>query len=231
MRAVGDRIGVPAATVSQVEKGERAVKEPKIATWAAALDVEEADLRELWLLSQGLIDVEGAAPVFYETRPAPLFAEPLGEDVVPTVDGGPDLEPIYRVADRIRRVLRRLLPDVNIWIGSLEFEPTYIIEADEGTITPEQQDEDADAANAFLPLPLIEFGWSPTGGRPQGSDTRWDAIRVPLLQEFTAHARRRSHSVKPADLESLVRKLSGPERERVRGYVEAILEERAHAER
>ena len=36
--------------------------------------------------------------------------------------------------------------------------------------------------------------------------------------------------MKPAELENLIRKLSGSERERVRGYVEAILEQRAHAE-
>lgn len=41
-----------------------------------------------------------------------------------------------------------------------------------------------------------------------------------------ASMRRRGRSVKAVDLEDLVRDLSGPERERVRGYIEAIIEQR-----
>ena len=230
MRDIGDKIGAPAATVSQVEKGERALKEPKIAAWAAALRVDEADLHELWLLSQGLIPAGAGGPVFYSNRPMPLFEDPLRDGLVPALEEGLDLEPIYRVAERIVAALRRLLPDVSIWVSAQQFEPAYVLEAEMGTITPAQEDEDRDAAKAFLPLPLIEFEWSPTGGRPHRSNSKWDAIRVPLLQEFSPIVRKRSSSVKPAELENLIRKLSGSERERVRGYVEAILEQRAHAE-
>ena len=160
----------------------------------------------------------------------PLFEDPLRDGLVPALEEGLDLEPIYRVAERIVAVLRRLLPDVSIWADVQQFEPAYVLEAEMGTITPAQEDEDRDAAKAFLPLPLIEFEWSPTGGRPHRSNSKWDAIRVPLLQEFSPIVRRRSSSVKPAELENLIRKLSGSERERVRGYVEAILEQRAQAE-
>jgi hypothetical protein len=39
--------------------------------------------------------------------------------------------------------------------------------------------------------------------------------------------RRRSSSVKAADLEDVIRGLSGPERERVRGYIDAVIEQRS----
>lgn len=48
MRQLGAKIGVPAATVSQVEKGERALKEPKIALWAKGLGIKEKILRDEW---------------------------------------------------------------------------------------------------------------------------------------------------------------------------------------
>lgn len=48
MREVARRIGAPAATVSQCEKGQRAVKEPKLDLWAKALGVDKKWLREQW---------------------------------------------------------------------------------------------------------------------------------------------------------------------------------------
>lgn len=48
MRKVGTRIGAPASTVSQVEHGERALKEPKIPEWAKALEISEACFRHEW---------------------------------------------------------------------------------------------------------------------------------------------------------------------------------------
>lgn len=47
-RQVGERIGAPAATVSQIEKGQRALKEPKLSIWASALEVNEDYLRKMW---------------------------------------------------------------------------------------------------------------------------------------------------------------------------------------
>lgn len=224
MRGVGDKLGAPAATVSQVEKGQRALKEPKIAMWAAALEVSKADLRELWFLSQGLIRVGPSRFVFYSDWAG---AEPVRDGLVPSLPDGPDLEPIYRLAERIADVLRRLLPDARIDVSKDEFEPPFIDEIYAGRITAAQQDENEEVANAFLPLPLIEFRWSSTPGRREPSDEKWDAVRVPLLQELTPIVRRRSSSVKAVELEDLMRELSGPERERVRGYIEAIVEQRA----
>lgn len=54
MREVGRRLGVPAATVSQSEKGQRAVKEHNLHRWAAALEIEEAFLRKMWVRTQEL---------------------------------------------------------------------------------------------------------------------------------------------------------------------------------
>ena len=53
---------------------------------------------------------------------------------------------------------------------------------------------------------------------------------MPLLQELTPIVRRRGKSVRAVDLEDLLRELSGPERERVRGYIDAIVEHRADPE-
>jgi hypothetical protein len=51
-------------------------------------------------------------------------------------------------------------------------------------------------------------------------------VHVPRLERQEPVARRRGKSVKAVELEDLVRSLTGPERERVRGYVEAIVEQR-----
>ena len=151
MRDIGDKIGAPAATVSQVEKGERALKEPKIAAWATALRVDEADLHGLWLLSQGLIPAGAGGPVFYGNRPMSLFEDPLRDGLVPALEEGPDLEPIYRVAERIVAVLRRLLPDVSIWVRAQQFEAAYVLDAEMGTITPAQEDETEMQRRPFSP--------------------------------------------------------------------------------
>jgi hypothetical protein len=227
MRQIGDQIGAPAATVSQVESGQRALKEPKIPAWAAGLEVPEADLRELWLLSQGLVPVSGGKPVFYSDRPGCLGTEPLTKGLVPALPEGPDLEPIYRLADRMVTLVRPLLRDASIYLGAEEFEPKYVLEAAEAIITPEQEDEDADAAMGFLPLPLIEIRWSPTLGDRNPSTQKRDFLRVPQLHKPEPIVRRRGSSLKTAELEDLIRNLSGPERERVRGYIDALIEQRA----
>jgi hypothetical protein len=231
MRQVGDKIGAPAATVSQVEKGQRALKEPKIPAWAAALEVSGADLHELWVLSQGRIPVGPDRLVFYGDLPEALGAEPLRPVILTTLGDRPDLEPIYRLAERIAAVLRRLLPHARLQVDPDRFEPIYIDETGLGlTLTPAEQDENAEADDAFDPLPFIECFWEGTPGRRQQLEMKRDRVRVPLLQELTPIVRRRGKSVKAVELEDLIRDLSGQERERVRGYVEAIVEQRAEPE-
>lgn len=230
MRQLGDRIGVRAATVSQIEKGQRALKEPKIAPWAAALEVSESDLHALWLLSQGQIQV-GDRLVFYSDQPDVLGAEPLEEPVVAVLQEKPDHEPIYRLAERITVVMRRLLPSAGLRVRpDDDFEPPFIVEPGAGPLTAAQQEENEKWAETF-PLPCIERS---RGGGPE-RERRFEfeegeRVRVPLLQEPTPIVRRRAKSVKAVDLEDLIRELSGQERERVRGYIDAIVEQRADPE-
>ena len=49
MQYVSRQMGVAAAHVSQCEKAQRAVKEPKIEDWARALEVDMSFLRKRWL--------------------------------------------------------------------------------------------------------------------------------------------------------------------------------------
>lgn len=227
MRQVGDRIGVRAATVSQIEKGQRALKEPKIPAWAEALEVSEVDLHELWMLSQGHVQVDGQL-VFYADRPDAIGAEPQDETIVRTLEERPDLRPIYLLAQRMATVLDRLLPAAGIRIRpDDDCEPPHIGEPGGPPLTGLQEDENAEWASTF-PLPFIE---RTRGGAPF-SERRFEyedgeLVRVPLLQEQTPIVRRRGKSMGTADLEELFHELTGPERERVRGYIDAIIDQRA----
>ncbi|MFI6263466.1 hypothetical protein [Micromonospora sp. NPDC051006] len=222
MRQVAEKIGAPVATVSQTEKGQRALKEPKIGVWAAALKVGEAELHELWVLSQGLVPA-GDRLVFYADPSNPLAAAFLGAETLRALRERPDLEPIYRLAERIADVLGRLLP-----YGKFQVEPDDIGRFKEergltGRALANEAEEYAAVIAAFVPIPFINYyedGWS---GPSYG-------VGVPLLEKPTRVVRRRGKSVNTVELEDLIRDLSGPERERVRGYVEAIVEQRAHSE-
>ena len=228
MRELGEKINAPAATVSQVEKGQRALKKPKIALWAAALEVNEADLSELWELSQGWIPVGPGSHVFYTARPDELGTEPLRDALVPTLRERPGLESIYRLAERIAAVLRRLLPDVSVQVDPDQFEPPHVDKMAAGlTLTAAEEGENAEAAETFVPLPLIECYRDGNPGRREPSEMKRHRVGVPLLRELTTVVQRRRKSVKAVELEDLIRELSGLERERVRGYIEAIVEQRA----
>lgn len=227
MRQIGDKIGAPAATVSQVEKGQRALKAPKIAVWSRALGIGESDLLELWRLSQGEVLV-GDRLTFYTDAGKGLGTGALSVGIAEQLEKRPDLEPIYRLAEWIAAVLRKVLPNTSIQVEPLDFEPLYIDDAATGlTLTAAKQDEQADHAAAFVPTPVIECYWDDTRGqgRPSEINARFHVL-VPVLQQLTPIVRRRGKSVNTVELEDLIRSLSGPERERVRGYVEAIVEQR-----
>src|SRR4051794_31251862 len=156
MRQVGERIGVPAAaaTVSQIEKGERALKEPKIADWAKALKVREADLLELWQLSQGEILVDGRR-AFYTDASEALGNQPFGADIDKVLRERPDLERNYRLAARRVAVLRRLVPH-----ALLEVEPDdlgrFYEERWEAKRAFSDEAEEYEAVRAaFVPFPWI----------------------------------------------------------------------------
>ncbi len=227
MRQVGDRLGAPAATVSQVEKGQRALKAPKIAAWSKALSVSERDLLQLWRLSQGEVLV-GDRLTFYSDAGVRVSTGEPSPSVGEELEKRSDLEPIYWLAASIAAVLRRMLPHGDIEVEPLDFEPLHIDDQSAGsTLTAAQQDEQADHEAAFDPLPVIQCFWDDTRGHipPSGINARFQVL-LPLLQKPGPIVRRRGKSVNTMDLEDLIRSLSGSERQRVRGYVEAIVEER-----
>jgi transcriptional regulator with XRE-family HTH domain len=225
MRQFGEKIGAPAATVSQVEKGQRALKEPKIAVWSKALDIKESDLLELWRLSQGEVLVDDRRK-FYTDGGEGLRTEMMSADIVEVLNERPDLEPIYRLAELIATVLKKVLPYASVQVEPAEFEPLHIDKTAAGLmLTGAEADAQIEHAAAFVRLPFIECYWDNTPGARQLSER--DRVLVPLLQEPTPIVRRRGRSVNSVELEDLIRDLSGPERERVRGYVEAIVEQRS----
>jgi transcriptional regulator with XRE-family HTH domain len=143
MRQISEIVGGFASTVSQIEKGQRALKEPKIKVWADALEVSEYNLRELWFLSQGLIRTFDGERIFYTHHDA--------------------------LVTRITMTMDRLVP----------------------------------------------------GGMNQ--------ILVPKIEKPTPIKRQRNRSkpLRKKELEKLIYALSGSERTRVQGYIEAIIENRA----
>ncbi|MCB1256757.1 MAG: helix-turn-helix transcriptional regulator [Microthrixaceae bacterium] len=226
MRQVGDRIGVRAATISQIEKGQRALKEPKIAMWADALDVSEVDLRELWMLSQGQIQL-GDRRVFYTEQPDALDAEPLNDSIEYALEQRPDLRPLYLLAQRIATVLDRLVPEAGIRIRPDDHdEPPHVSEPGDAALTEAQKEENVEWADTY-PLPVIE---RTRGGTPL-NERRFEyeegeLVRVPPLRKQAAIVRRRGKSMGAPELVDLFHELTGPERERVRGYIDAIIDQR-----
>lgn len=224
MRLCGQKISAPAATVSQIEKGQRALKQPKIPAWSKALDIHENDLLELWWLSQGEVLV-GDRRKFYTEAGEALGKDMLDANIVKVLRERPDLEPIYRLAELITTVLKKVLPTSWLHVDTSEFEPLHIDKMYAHlALTEAEGDEQDEHAAAFVPLPIIECYWDTAGGRDPSD--RFPVL-VPLLQKPTPIARPRGRSVKSAELEDLLRDLSGHERERVRGYIEAIVEQRS----
>ena len=224
MRQVGERIGAPAATVSQIEKGQRALKEPKIPAWAEALDVNDADLHELWMLCQGHVQ-SGDQLVFYTNQPDTLGARPPDGVNALLLEERPELRPIYLLAQRIATVLHRLLPQSGIRIRPDDHdEPPHVGEPGDAPLTGSQEDENAEWASTY-PLPVIERtrGGTPVSQR-RSEYEEGELVRVPLLRKQTAIVRRRGKSVGAAELVDLCHGLTGPERERVRGYIDAIID-------
>jgi transcriptional regulator with XRE-family HTH domain len=223
MRQVGERIGVPAAaaTVSQIEKGERALKEPKIADWAKALNVREADLLELWQLSQGEIVIDGRR-VFYTEASEALGNQPFCADIDNVLRERPDLERTYRLAARIAAVLRRLVPHVMFEVEPDDLGSFYDERWETTRVFRDEAEEYEAVRAAFVPLPWIRCYSREVSGPMYG-------VGVPVLTRLTPVTRRRGKSIEVVQLDDLIRALTGPERERVRGYVDAIVEQRVDA--
>lgn len=229
MRRIGERLGAPAATVSQIEKGQRALKEPRIAAWAYALEVDEDDLRELWQLSQGQVRHDGRL-TFYRDHPDALGSESLDDLVIQWLQtrADPDLEALYRLAGRIAAVLRRMLPP-----GA---RPRVVLDDSDPPFPEEEGAGEASESEvianeqwrAMVDLPLILCFRVDVSERHRRSEfVEGELVRVPLVKKLVPVVRRRVRSVDAAALEGLIGGLSGPERERVRGYIDAIIEQRS----
>lgn len=143
MRQMSPVISASAATVSQVEKGLRALKEPKLQAWAVALGVKQNHLIELWELCQGYV------------RSGPSWFQYFYED----------LSVLHR---RIELLMEEMVAKET-------------------------------------PIPSFD---------------------VSDIAPLKPIKRKRGVSLKTKQLEDLIKSLSGPERARVQGYIEAIIENR-----
>jgi len=220
MREVGERVPVsaPAATVSQIEKGERALKEPKIAEWAKALRVREVDLLELWHLSQGYVATDDRL-LFYSDPGVPLGNQSLGDKIEKELRERPEHERLYRLSVRIAEVLQRMVPRVEFEVEPYSIGDFYDREWDASQRFDSDYSEQQAVTAAFVPRPtIICYSRDVIGPVYE--------VHVPVLEKEEPVARRRGTSVKAVELEDLIRSLTGPERERVRGYVESIVEQR-----
>lgn len=160
MSALGAKIGSPAATISQIEKGQRALKEEKIRIWANALNVDEVEFKKLWLLSQGYHPEQG----YFVT----------GQEYL---------------RDRILAILKRILSTEGFKIS---IEKLCIFVQSNSTY------------ESFT-------------------------ITIPKIEKNDPIQRRRTKSIDTKSLEILISDLTGSERNRVRRYVELVIEERTNS--
>ena len=117
---------------------------------------------------------------------------------------------------RICAVMRRLLPSEEFGVQPLT--PEDPIPADLNG------DDDGAPQEDFVPRPVLWVVWhDPDAPDPVA------AVTIPLLKRPTPIVRRRTPTVVTGDLQELIRALSGAERERVRGYIEAVIEQRSSA--
>lgn len=224
MRRVAQRIGTPTATVSQTEKGQRALKQPKIAAWADALEVRAEDLHELWQLSQGLVRIDGEL-AFYGDRQEPFAAIPPGPDIEQVLERRPELGPLYRLASLIADALSRTLGGAHVRVDPVgehweypAYEPPL---TDDERHWTEQWEERSD-------LPCLRCSAvAPPEDERISEFAEGELIEIPWIRDPSPIARPRTRSADTSDLDELIRSLTGAERERVRGYIEAIIGGRA----
>lgn len=214
MRFVGERLGAPAATVSQIEKGQRALKEPKVEAWSRALEVDSSDLLELWNLCQGIVQ-DGEMTSFYGEQGDESAALPVQDELVSSVlAANPELADLYRLVYEIAACMSKLLPRDTFSVQPLRRDdpiPKFL------------SDEDAENARSqhFSPLPVLWVSWASTE-----ASERVAGVVIPKIAPVAPIVRRRQSSLKARDLVEMLNGLNSLERERVRGYVEALIEAR-----
>ena len=204
--------------MSQIEKGERALKEPKIPQWAKALRVREIDLLELWQLCQGLVATDDRLR-FYSDPGVSLGNQPLGDRIERELRERPEHAQLYRLSVRIADVLRRMVPRAEFEVEPYSIGDFYEREWDTTQRFDSEYSEQEAVKAAFVPRPTIVCYSRDVIGPVY-------EVQVPVLVKEEPIARHRGTSVKAVALDELIHSLTGPERERVRGYVEAIVEQR-----
>jgi len=208
--------------VSQVERGERALKKPKLESWAPALEISYDPFEELWFLSQGMIWLDGRR-VFYADHPEALGDNHLGPQIDEVLEANPDIEPVYRLASRIVETLKTILPllDISLDVDGDDKEPPYLDGFIHGQLTDLRKAE-MEEFSSRGPLPMIHGLWGPQNVKDRIE--RW--IQVPFIEKDQPVRRPRGEATTSEELETLVGRLSALERERVRGYVDALIENR-----
>ncbi len=158
--------------------------------------------------------------VFYTDAGEALGNQPLGADIDKVLRERPDLERIYRLAVRIAAVLGRFIPEVMFKVEPDDLGSFHDERWDAERAFSDEAEEYEAVKAAFVPIPFIMCYSRKVSGPVY-------AVGVPVLTRLKPVTRRRGKSVKAVELDDLIRALTGPERERVRGYVEAIVEQRA----
>ena len=203
IRATARAADLPPATVAQIEKGQRALKRPKIASLAGALDVGSEDLRELWELCQGLVPDSSGRLTFYTQVPDPT---PSASHTLSNRPGETEqdheLNPEFRLAGRICTVMSRVMPRARF------------------DVQPARPDDPAHQTPSEIPVLWVQWN------DPNAPD-EVAALELPLITGPSKQDRARHSVASPTALDELIRTLTVAESERVRGYVEAVIEQRA----
>lgn len=197
IRAVARSAGLPAATVAQIEKGQRALKEPKLPALAMALEVDHDDFTQLWELCQGLVRDASGALVSYSWLPGSA-----GRGTGP-----------FSLATQICGVMERLVPGADFEVRPRRDNdpiPSVVEFVGEGGEPRESKD-----------TPVLWVLWNdPRAPEPVA------AVELPNLVNAATKATPARSLISRAALHELIHALDGPERERVRGYVEAVIDQR-----
>lgn len=191
------------------------LKEPKLKAWAAALELDLSDLRRLWNLCQGFRLV-GESLVFYEEYSDDSeWVPPSDEKIEVALEKYSGLTNLYRLAYEISDVMQRLLPLDAFWIQP--WRPD-----DQIPVFPGEDEANNFRGKLFKPFPVLWVTWA-----SEEADGEPAAVVIPRIAPLSPIVRQRKASLTSKDLGAMVQGLNSLERERVRGYIEAIIEERA----
>jgi len=214
IRATARAADLPPATVAQIEKGQRALKKPKIASLAGALEVDSDDLMELWELCQGLVrDSSGRLNLYTQVPDPTPSASHTWSNRPGETERDHELNPEFRLAGQICTVMSRVMPR-----AQFDVQP-----ARPDDPIPHALELDGIAAHqAPSEIPVLWVQWNDPNALDEVAALALPLITGPSKQDRAIHS-----VASPSALDELIRTLTVAERERVRGYVEAVIEQRA----